>query len=198
MEKEIRTVNIEYRVDREEKPIISGYAAVFNQESEDLGGFTEFIERGAFKEALKTSDTRALFNHDSNYVLGRESAGTLTLKEDQEGLHMEITPPDTQFARDLMVSIERGDINQQSFGFTVETDEWTEKDKKVTRTIKKIARLYDVSPVTYPAYPDTTVAVRSLDKYKKTLDRQGLNDLQRRDMKLRLRELQIRINRRRI
>ncbi len=198
MEKEIRTVNIEYRVDREEKPIISGYAAVFNSESEDLGGFTEFIEPGAFKEALKTSDTRALFNHDSNFVLGRESAGTLSLKEDSTGLHMDITPPDTQFARDLMVSIERGDINQQSFGFTVETDEWTEKDKKVTRTIKKVGRLYDVSPVTYPAYPDTTVAVRSLDKYKETLQRQGLSDPQRRQMEINLKQLKIRFERSRL
>jgi len=153
-----------------EKPIISGYAAVFNSMSEDLGGFREKIKPGAFKNALKKSDCRALFNHDSNFPLGRQSAGTLTLKEDDKGLYMEVDPPDTQYARDLMVSIERGDVVEQSFGFTIKTDEWQEDrdNGKTTRTLIEVDELFDVSPVVFPAYPDTTVAKRSLDEFKKS------------------------------
>ena len=168
----VSDLKVERRSGDNEKPKISGYAAVFGKWSEDLGGFREKIAKGAFTKALKASDPRALFNHDSNYVLGRKSAGTLDLKEDNKGLFMEIDPPDTQFARDLMVSIERGDITQQSFGFYLSPDgeKWAE-DKKtgaVTRTITEVEELLDVSPVTFPAYPDTTVALRSLDKFKET------------------------------
>jgi HK97 family phage prohead protease len=142
-----------------------GYAAVFNKLSEDLHGFREKIKPGAFKIALKNSDTRALFNHDSNFVLGRKSAGTLKLKEDKKGLYTEIDPPDTQWARDLAQSIERGDINQMSFGFMLEEDKWEETKNGIIRTLVKVKELADISPVTFPAYPDTTVALRSKDKW---------------------------------
>jgi len=148
---------------------ITGYAAVFNRMSEDLGGFREKIAPGAFRSAIKTSDTRALWNHDSNYVLGRKSSGTLALREDKEGLKVDIDPPDTQWARDLMTSIDRGDVSQMSFGFVAETDQWDEKEGKTpTRTLVKIRELMDVSPVTFPAYPDTQVAMRSLENWKKS------------------------------
>lgn len=169
--KERRFLNVqELRVSKKDDgpSTLKGYAAVFNSLSEDLGGFREKIDPGAFKGALKRSDTRALFNHDSNFVLGRQSAGTLRLKEDKKGLLMEVDLPDTQFARDLQTSVERGDITQQSFGFTVKKDSWEEdRDKKeVTRTLNEIDELFDVSPVTFPAYPDTTVAKRSLDEFR--------------------------------
>lgn len=167
-EKETRTITVpELRVVRKDDgalPKIEGYAAVFNSDSEDMG-FVERIAPGAFKGALKRSDARALFNHDPNYVLGRQSSGTLTLKEDKTGLFMSVQPPDTQLIRDMVLSpIERGDITQQSFGFTIEADEWEglETDKPI-RTITKIRELWDVSAVTYPAYPDTTVGLRSLE-----------------------------------
>lgn len=149
-------------------PKVEGYAAVFNSDSEDMG-FIERIAPGAFKKALKTSDTRALFNHDSNIILGRTSAGTLELKEDKKGLFMSIIPPDTQLIRDMVLApIERGDITQQSFGFTVKADKWKEIDGKTPiRTITEIGELFDVSPVTFPAYPDTDVALRSLENIKK-------------------------------
>ena len=149
-------------------PKVEGYAAVFNSDSEDMG-FIERIAPGAFKKALKTSDTRALFNHDSNIILGRTSAGTLELKEDKKGLFMSIVPPDTQLIRDMVLApIERGDITQQSFGFTVKADKWKEIDGKTPiRTITEIGELFDVSPVTFPAYPDTDVALRSLENIKK-------------------------------
>ena len=155
--------------DGEARSKIEGYAAVFNKYSEDLGGFREIIKPGAFKKALKISDVRGLHNHDSNYVWGRTSSGTLRLKEDGDGLHIENDPPDTQWARDLIVSINRGDINQMSFGFTVGDggDEWNEgKDGVVTRTINEFKELFDISTVVYPAYPDTAVALRSLTEWR--------------------------------
>ncbi len=167
MSKEQRFILQELRVKRssEEKPVtIAGYAAVFNKLSDNLGGFREKIAPGAFAKALGRSDARALFNHDSNIVLGRQSSGTLKLHEDDTGLYMEITPPDTQAARDLITLIERGDINQQSFGFTVSADQWEDQDKQVaTRTLLEIQEIFDVSPVVFPAYPDTSVAMRSLE-----------------------------------
>lgn len=147
---------------------LGGHAALFNSASDDLGGFTEIITPGAFKNAIPRSDIRALFNHDPNFVMGRNKAGTLTVSEDTRGLAMEVTPPDVQWVRDLMVSVERGDIDQMSFGFRVAKggDEWLYTDDSVTRTITEIEELFDVSIVTYPAYPDTDVAVRSLDAWK--------------------------------
>jgi HK97 family phage prohead protease len=145
-------------------PILRGYAAVFNQLSEDLGGFREQIAPGAFADAIKTDDVRALWNHNADYVLGRNRSGTLNLFEDARGLGIEIEPPDTQWARDLLVSMEREDINQMSFGFSLRPNgqNWAKDDSgQVVRTLTRV-RLFDVSPVTYPAYTQTDVAVRSM------------------------------------
>ena len=167
-------LNVEERADGM-GPKITGYAAVFDKWSEDLGGFKEKIRAGAFKKAIGKSDVRGLFNHDSNYVLGRQSNGTLSIKEDKNGLWMEIDPPDTQIIRDLVLApIKRGDITQQSFGFIVKEDEWDnlngeKKDMPATRTIVEVDELFDVSPVTFPAYPDTSVALRSMDKARETV-----------------------------
>ncbi len=147
---------------------IVGHAAVFNQLSEDLGGFREQIAPGAFADAIKTDDVRALFNHNPDHVLGRNMAGTLQLSEDSRGLAIEIDPPDTQLARDLLVSMERGDINQMSFGFSVRPNgqNWAKDDSgQVVRTLTKV-RLFDVSPVTFPAYPQTDVAARDLRNWE--------------------------------
>jgi len=149
--------------------VLEGYSVVFDSLSEDFGWgdheVREKIAAGAFTEALKSSDCRALFNHKSDFVLGRESAGTLELTEDDTGLKSVIYLPDTQIARDLAVSIERGDIKEQSFSFIVEQDTWEDdREKKVsTRTIHKIKELIDISIVTYPAYTDTSVAKRSYE-----------------------------------
>ena len=169
-------LNVEERADGL-GPKITGYAAVFDKWSEDLGGFKEKIRAGAFKKAIGKSDVRGLFNHDSNYVLGRQSNGTLTIKEDKNGLWMEIDPPDTQIIRDLVLApIKRGDIKEQSFAFVIAEggDEWKnlhgeKPDEPATRTITEVDELFDVSPVTYPAYPDTSVALRSMDKAKETV-----------------------------
>lgn len=144
---------------------IEGYAALFNSPSVDLGGFTEVIARGAFSDALaKPHDVRALFNHDPNNVLARTKSGTLILREDDRGLRMIAELPDTQVGRDLAVSMERGDIDQMSFAFDLEygkDEKWSKAGPSI-RTITRIRNLYDVSVVTYPAYPDTTVALRTL------------------------------------
>jgi HK97 family phage prohead protease len=158
----------EIRMDGEtESRTVAGYAAVFNKDSQDLGGFTERIASGAFAAALKVSDVRALFNHDPNHILARNTSGTLRLLEDENGLRYEFDAPNTTLGNDLLEMIRRGDVNQSSFGFTVEKDSWEERDGKVYRTIKQVKRLYDVSPVTYPAYPDATVAVRSMQESMK-------------------------------
>lgn len=166
----LENLTIETRDDGAKR--IVGHAAVFNQLSEDLGGFREQIAPGAFEEAIKTDDIRALFNHDANLVLGRNRAKTLTLKEDATGLAIEILPPDTQYARDLMVSMERGDITQMSFGFSVRPNgqNWAKNDDGLyIRTLTRV-RLYDVSPVTYPAYPQTDVALRALNEFQGKTD----------------------------
>ena len=140
---------------------ITGYAAVFDRPTELWGGYFEVVRPGAFAKTIRESDVRALFNHDPNMVLGRNTAGTLRLWEDQKGLGYEIDPPDTETARGLMASLKRGDITQSSFGF------WVVKERRlqdsntnvVTREILE-AELQDVSPVTFPAYEEPQAMVR--------------------------------------
>lgn len=144
-----------------EPPKIVGHAAVFNSLSEELFWFREKIEPGAFRKTIKEADVRALWNHDPNYVLGRTKSGTLKLAEDEKGLAVEIIPPDTQWARDLMESIRRGDVDQMSFGFQVIKEEWEGDVNNPVRVLKEV-KLFDVSPVTFPAYPATDVGIRSL------------------------------------
>lgn len=160
----------EIRIKREadQSPRIVGHAAVFNELSEDLGGFREQIARGAFTEALEKDDVRALFNHNPDHVLGRNRAGTLKLAEDAHGLAVDINPPDTGAAADLIVLLERGDVTQMSFAFSIRPngEDWAKNDDGIwIRTIKRV-RLYDVSPVTYPAYTSTDVAVRALEQVR--------------------------------
>jgi len=140
---------------------IDGYAAVFNSET-DLGYFHEKIAPGAFAKTIADGDdVRALFNHDPNMVLGRTKSGTLRLKEDNTGLKFDVDLPDTQAARDLHTLVERGDVDQCSFGFYVRAEEVERRaDGSVIRTITD-AQLFDVSPVTYPAYESTSCEARS-------------------------------------
>ena len=164
MKPEVRFLSREIRVEGDSTaPKIKGYASVFNSLSEDLGGFREQIASDAFDACLASNcDCRALFNHDPNMVLGRTTAGTLKLTADSTGLAYEIDPPDTQVARDLMTSMKRGDIDQSSFGFYCLDDTWdldTETNALI-RTVRK-ATVFDVSPVTYPAYTATSSGIRN-------------------------------------
>jgi len=151
---------------------ISGYAAKFDSWSEPIyGWFREKIAQGAF-EKCDMSDAIMCFNHDINGILARTGSGTLTLAVDKVGLHFEFNSPATTLGNDMVELVSRGDISKCSFKFIVETDEWRYADEKNgleydERTIKSISKLYDVSLVTYPAYPDTEAGVRSLLEQRK-------------------------------
>lgn len=139
---------------------IRGYAAVFNRDSENFGYFIERVLPGAFDDVLN-DEVVALFNHDPNYPLSRTGKG-LTIGIDETGLWYEFDAPNTTAGNDLLENVRTGVINKSSFAFSVKTDKWTEMEGKTTlREIVKVKRLYDVSPVTYAGYPDTTVANRS-------------------------------------
>lgn len=145
---------------------VEGYAAVFSSPT-TIDWFTEVIEPGAFDEALSRSDCRALFNHKDSYLLARQSSGTLQLSIDKRGLRYTFESPNTTIGNDILEMITRGDLKESSFAFTVSEQEWAEEKDDAgnwtyTRKIKKVDRLYDVSPVTYSAYQDTSVAARSL------------------------------------
>jgi HK97 family phage prohead protease len=161
---EVRAFEIaELRLERAEgkAPRIGGYAAVFNSESVDLGGFVERIAPGAFGGSLsKGADVRALWNHDRNVILGRTKSGTLRLTEDARGLAFELDLPDTQAGRDLAVLVERKDISGMSFAFRTQADNWAKVAGAWLRTLLEVD-LIDVSPVTFPAYPATEVGVRA-------------------------------------
>ena len=134
---------------------IRGYAAIYNSDSEWMGGFYEQIATGAF-DGVMENDVRAYFNHDENLLLGRVSSGTLRISTDKRGLFYEVDLPNTTYANDLAELMKRGDVNQSSFAFLIEKDRWEQRDGTTYRIIEKVSRLLDVSPVSQPAYPDAT------------------------------------------
>ena len=141
---------------------VEGYASVFNSMSEDLGGFREIILPGAFSEVLD-NDVRALYNHDSNYLLARTTSGTLELKEDDKGLYYRFEMPNTSYGNDMLELFRRGDLSQSSFGFTVEKDSWRMEEGQHVRYIERVGSLFDVSPVVYPAYTAASSGLRSAE-----------------------------------
>ncbi len=157
------------RVSRTGKnPRIVGYAARFNSLSENLGGFKEKIDAKAFDKALSRCDVRGLVNHDANLLMGRTTSGTMKLETDGDGLQYEIEPPDSDLAKHYIAAIDRGDMSGSSFSFTVDDDgdEWDDDNEEgiPIRTVRSVRDLFDVGPVTFPAYLDTTVASRSLSR----------------------------------
>ncbi len=142
---------------------ISGYAAVFDSWSQDLGFFKEKIQRGAFSKTILENDIRALINHDPNLIIGRTKNKTLKLWEDTKGLGFNIKLPDTSYAKDLRESINREDITQMSFGFTPIQSRESANGKE--RTLTEV-KLLDVPPVTFPAYEATKVEAR--DQFPKS------------------------------
>lgn len=194
---ELRAVSPEGEGADASSPKIAGYAAVFNQRSEMLGGFfVEVIAPGAFDDVLG-QDVRGLFNHDPNYLLGRTASGTLRLAVDARGLAYEIDTPATQTIRDLVVEpIKRRDMSGSSFAMRVAQggDTWHEEPGGVVvRTIYKIAELRDVGPVSFPAYPDSSAAQRSMDAWKQAqqegLEGRALFEREARERVLELNEL---------
>jgi uncharacterized protein len=159
-----RRVAIDLRaVGNAKTPRLAGYAAVFNSPSLDLGGFTEVVKPGAFTRSLASGlDPLALVQHMPQLVLGRRSAGTLTLTEDAKGLAFDIAVPDTSAARDLLVSVERGDVRGASFAFSTPAggDKWEVRGGAVVRDLLDVD-LHEITITAQPAYSDTSVALRS-------------------------------------
>lgn len=159
IQKRLHTRPVQLRSEQAEDGthVLIGYASVFNALSEEIyPGVKERIEPGAFSDALKTSDVRALFNHDQSLILGRTSAGTLVLEEDGVGLRYEIRLPNTQLARDLLENVRLGNVRENSFAFSV--DPANIRRERISETeavdvVTKVDRVWDISPVTYPAYP---------------------------------------------
>lgn len=143
--------------------VLVGYAVVFNSDSEPIGGsFIERIAPTAFAKTLREGDPVALWQHDMAKPIGRRSNNTLVLIEDEHGLLVRISLPDTSWGVDAWKSIERGDVRQMSFGFDVIKDSWEDRANALPLRVVQEARLFEVSPVTFPAYPATEVEARSV------------------------------------
>lgn len=188
--KEIRTTNlgeVELKEGQESEMKISGYAARFNSITTIYEGLQERIAEGAFSSSIN-NDIRALWDHDTKYVLGRTTNDTLTLREDAIGLGFDLVISDTSFGRDTYNLIKRRDISGVSFGFMVKDESWERLgDDCYLRTIKDV-ELLEISPVTFPAYKDTEVHARSMSEILKRCPFDGLReywfDVQKRKLKL--------------
>ena len=173
MNKIERIYDVEFRASEENSREVEGYAVVFNQ-SADMGWFTEEIDRDAFAET-DMSNVYLLFNHDENNVLAGTSNGSLKMRIDDRGLFQISNIVDTSIGEDTLKLVKNGLINKMSFAFSIDEnggEEWISGSEKDHRIIKKINRLYDVSLVTYPAYPQTSAYARSqtdelAEEYKK-------------------------------
>lgn len=155
--------------DQTQAPMIEGYFAVFNQETELWQGMFEEIAPGAFDNSLADNDIRCLFDHDSAIVLGRSAAGTLALTVDERGLYgkVMINQDDTE-AMNIYQRVKRGDISGCSFGFDPIDEELINRDDGTVKFIVKEADTLEVSIVTFPAYPQTEIEARKADVTKMT------------------------------
>jgi HK97 family phage prohead protease len=186
---ETRSEEIEQNGEKREvrRDWIVGYAARFGVNSLDLGDFVERIDPSAFKIVTerrgrkKPLETRALFNHDPNHVLGRHP-DTLKLFVDEKGLRYEVLPPESR--AEIVESIRRGDVRGSSFSFVIAEggESWSNEEGRSVRTVTKIEALYDVGPVTYPAYPDSdvNVAKRSYSEFMSRTEKRDENKEKRR------------------
>ena len=171
-EERIFTVELEARADAsDDKPLrIVGHPVVYNRWSEDLGGFVERILPGAGAKTISEADIRVLLNHDPNYLLGRNTAGTASFTESSVGIRMETFPADTPTIRDLViVPMQRRELTQMSFSFRTVRDAWREPDDPANkhrsdglweRDVAEF-QMFDASIVTFPAYRQTDAAVRA-------------------------------------
>jgi HK97 family phage prohead protease len=155
-----------YKTEEESRMLVEGYAIVFNSESRDLGGFTEVVKENALDKALeRNTDVLALYGHDYQNVLGRQSADTLQLEKDERGIKFTLDLPSTHLGRDVYTLVERGDLKGNSFGFTVEKDSWDKKGDKVIRTIEQVRDLFEISIVSLPAYEATELVKRNFEEF---------------------------------
>ena len=182
-EKELRFFDIqEMRAIDETNRTVSGYAAIFDSEIEInsiFGTFREKISRGAFDESIKEGRVLAVWNHNTDLVLGSQRNNSLSLLEDDKGLRFDLNIANTTYGRDAFENIRNGNVSGMSFGFTVKKQSWVEeKNKDPLRNIEKV-NLYEVSPTGFPAYPATSVSARSSDEiFKEFLDIQEKQKVQ--------------------
>jgi HK97 family phage prohead protease len=178
IEKRYTEAKLEIRAAEEgsKSRMIEGYALVFNSESRDLGGFTEIIMPEALKGA-DLSEVVARTHHDNNFLLARTQSKTLKLSVDERGLKYSFEAPNTTAGNDLLELVARGDIYESSFAFTIDRknggETWEDRGdgKPYLRTITAMDKIYDVAPVVTAAYPATDVAKRSMDDFKKSLEK---------------------------
>lgn len=164
----LTTNSVEIREDENGMRTLSGYAVKWDMKSVTMGWrrFREQFKRGAFTESMANEDQLALWSHDTSKVLGRTKNGTLRLFEDEIGLRFELDLLDTTLGDDAYKTIKRGDVDGVSFGFQMLKQEWDEADPdNVIRTVTK-AKLLEISPVAFPAYPDSQISARSKDPYE--------------------------------
>ncbi|MEG0133399.1 MAG: HK97 family phage prohead protease [Clostridium sp.] len=172
--RELISEGIEIREAENGTKTISGYAVKWEMKSQTLGYYYRFKEqfkKGAFNNSLTEDDQRGLWSHDTSKVLGRTKNGTLRLVEDEIGLRFELDLPQTTLGNDAYETIKRGDVDGVSFGFKMTKEEWDESDPdNIVRSVTQ-AKLLEISPVAFPAYPDSIVSARSYDPYKVYLDK---------------------------
>jgi HK97 family phage prohead protease len=161
--RELRVMEAELRAEEAGGGLeLRGQAVVYGRMSQDLGGFREVFAAGSLTEGLQERDVAALWQHDPALVLGRVGNGTLRLEDSEQALTFAVEPPATTWARDAMVSVARGDVHQMSFGFSVPQggDEWQMAGDEVVRIVRR-AVLHEISPVTFPAYRQTSVELQT-------------------------------------
>lgn len=163
MKPEYRSFPLEMQIEeRDGKTKIIGHGAIYNVRSLDLGGFIEVVKPGAFKRSLESGkEIKSFFNHDPNMVLGTTTAGTLMLADESTGVRYEIDPPETTYAKDLMISMKRGDIKGSSFSFRTISDNWYMDGGQLMRELIEV-ELFELGPVTDPAYPASDSHVRNI------------------------------------
>jgi uncharacterized protein len=180
--RELVSQTIEVRESENGTRTISGYAVKWEMKSHTMGywrRFKEQFKRGAFTDSLTADDQLALWSHDYSQVLGRTKNGTLRLFEDDIGLRFELELPNTTLGNDAYETIKRGDVDGVSFGFQMQKEEWDETDRdNIIRSVIK-AKLVEISPVAFPAYPDSQVSARSKDPYKEFVEEREKRDLRK-------------------
>lgn len=171
-ERRIFNVKAETRADEQDgKKYIEGHAALFNEETW-IGDFREYIATDAFSDVLK-DDTRVLFNHDPSQILARTTNKTAEIKQDEKGLHYRFEVPNTTLGNDLFELVNSGIINQSSFGFTIKDEKWQRDEEGTIREITKVGKLFDVSPVSFPAYEQTSDLAVAKRKYNFFIEKQN-------------------------
>lgn len=180
--RELLSSNLEIREVEGGPRTIVGYAVKWEMKSVTMGywrRFKEQFKRGAFTDSLTQDDQLALWSHDYSQVLGRTKNGTLRLFEDEIGLRFELDLADTTLGDDTYKTIKRGDVDGVSFGFQMVKEEWDESDPdNIVRSVTR-AKLVEISPVAFPAYPDSQVLARSHDPYKQFVDERNQKDLRK-------------------